>query len=89
MSSAFNIVQKALATLSKEANLSREQRALVEAVQRTVAQWHELNHKQRDILNLKTPPGVLLGVLDTEKLVSRRGESPTLLGPLGHDNLPA
>ena len=86
MSSSFDIVQKALATLSKEENLTREQRGLVEAVERTIAEWHELNHKQRDCINLKTPPGVLLGVVDTEKLVSKRGE-PSLSQTLGYHTL--
>ena len=59
MSSAFDIVQRALTTLSKEENLTNGQRALLAAVERTISDWHELNHKQRDVINLKTPPGAL------------------------------
>ena len=80
MSSAFDIVQKALNTLSQAENLTREQRCLLDAVERTVAEWHELNHKQRDCINLKTPPGVLIGVVDTQELVSRAGD-PTAVAP--------
>ncbi len=81
MSSAFDIVEHALSTLSKEENLTREQRALVDAVERTVSEWHELNHKQRDVINLKTHPGTLVSVVDTEKLVQGRHQCPS---PAGH-----
>ena len=77
MSSAFDIVQHSLITLSKEENLTREQRTLLAAVERTISEWHELNHKQRDVINLKTPPGSLVAVLDTERLVLGRGECPS------------
>ena len=80
MSSAFDLVQHALMTLGKEENLTREQRALIAAVERTIAEWHELNHKQLDAINLKTPPGVLVALVDTEKLVLQRGESPVPTG---------
>ena len=89
MSSAFDIVQKALNTLSEAENLTREQRCLVEAVERTVVEWHELNHKQRDCINLKTPPGVLLGVVDTEKLVSRVGDPSPVVHPWDYRPLSA
>ena len=43
MSAAFDILKHALMTLSKEQNLTMEQRALVVAIERTIAEWHELN----------------------------------------------
>ena len=76
MRSSFDLVQHALTTLSKEENLTREQKVLLQAVGRTIAEWHELNHKQRDVINLKTPPGVLVGLVDTERFVLQCGESP-------------
>ena len=74
MSSAFDIVQKALATLSRQKNLTPEERALLESVERAVAEWHELNHRNRDVINLRTPPGVLVAVLDTERTLLKGAE---------------
>lgn len=74
MSSGFDIVQRALMTLSKQENLTNDQKALVEAVERTIADWHELNHKQRDVINLKTRPGYLVGVVDTERMLLNPAE---------------
>ena len=67
MSSAFDIVQKALITLSRQENLTPEERALLESVERAVEEWHELNHKHQDVINLKTPPGILVAMVDTER----------------------
>ena len=67
MSAAFDIMQHALMTLSKQENLTMEQRALVVAIERTIAEWHELNHKHQDAINLKTPPGAPVGVVETER----------------------
>ena len=44
MRSSFDLVQHTLTTLSKEENLTREQKVLLQAVGRTIAEWHELNH---------------------------------------------
>ena len=77
VSSAFDIVQHALITLSKENNLTCDQRALVQAVERIVSDWHELNHKQGDVINLKTRPGALVGVVDTERVLMRLADTPS------------
>ena len=74
MSSAFDIVEMALQMLGDEKNLTDEQRELVSAVQRTVADWHKLNHNQDDVINLKTSPGALVSVVDARNRLTHAGE---------------
>ncbi len=73
MSSAFDKVELALRSLSEESNLNEDQRALVSAVQRVVVEWHDLNHKQDDAINLKTPPGTLVSLVDARNRLSQSG----------------
>ena len=75
MSAAFDIVQHSLMTLSKEGHLTTEQRALVVAIERTIAEWHDLNHKHQDAINLKPSPGALVGVVETERPFLRPASS--------------
>ena len=67
MSSSFEIVEQALATLGGVENLRPDQKAALEAIQRVVVEWHLLNHKQQDFINLRTSPGAIVGVVDTRR----------------------
>ena len=46
-------------TLGEEDNLTNEQKMVVAAPRKAVEEWHELDHRQEDVLDLKMPPGVL------------------------------